>query len=120
MQGVDFTTPQTRVHGQQIKQLARSRQQSLGLIIIQSPPLAAFLAARIHFADDFKRIGRNPVLFAQPGEQGRQDRVIFIDGFGSLRLFARQRRNASAVASRRLCQLHSRMSRRNRLSTCRT
>jgi hypothetical protein len=50
MQGVDFTTPQTRVHGQQIKQLARPRQQSLGLIIIQCPPLAALLAARIHFA----------------------------------------------------------------------
>jgi hypothetical protein len=29
MQGVDFTTAQTCVHGQQIKQLARCRQQSL-------------------------------------------------------------------------------------------
>jgi len=68
MQGVDFTTSQTRVHGQQIKQLARPRQQSLGLVIIQSPPLDALLAARIYFTDDFKRIGRNAILFAQPGE----------------------------------------------------
>ncbi len=87
MQGVDFTPPQTRMHGQQIKQFARCCQQSLGFIIIQSPPLAALLAARIHFADDFKRIGRNTVLFAEPGEQGRQDGVILIDGFGRLCLF---------------------------------
>jgi hypothetical protein len=87
MQGVDFAAPQTRVHSQQIKQLARPRQQSLGLVIIQCPPLDALLAARIHFADDFKRIGRNSILFAQPGEQGRQDGVILINGFGRLCLF---------------------------------
>jgi hypothetical protein len=50
MQGVDLTTPQTRVHGQQIKQLARTCQQSPGFVVIQSPPLDALFAARIHFA----------------------------------------------------------------------
>ncbi len=35
MQGIDFTTPQTRVQHKQIKQFTLSRQQSLGFIVIQ-------------------------------------------------------------------------------------
>ena len=72
MQRIDFAAPQSRVHREQIKRLARPRQQSPGLIVIQCPAMETFLAARIHLADDFKRIGRDTVLFAQPGEQGRQ------------------------------------------------
>ncbi len=69
MQGIDFTAPQTRMHGQQIKQLARSGQQPFGFIVTQGPPTDTLPAARIHLVDDFKRIGRDAILFAQPGEQ---------------------------------------------------
>ncbi|HEV2438176.1 MAG TPA: hypothetical protein VG077_19460 [Verrucomicrobiae bacterium] len=69
MQGVDLTAPHTGVHRQQIKQLARSCQQSLCFIVTQCPPVDAFPAARIHFADNFKRVGHNAILFAQPSEQ---------------------------------------------------
>jgi hypothetical protein len=85
-QRIDFTTAQSGVQREQIQRSARASQQLPRFVVIQCPAVETFLAARIHFGDEFKRIGCDAVLFAEPGEQRRQRRLIFVDGFGGLLL----------------------------------
>jgi len=67
-QRIDFAATQSGMQCEEIQWSARSCEQLAGFVVIQCPAVETFFAARIHFGDEFKRIGCDAILFSQPGK----------------------------------------------------